>query len=83
MPFVLAVLARRGVLASPVQAGIGRQIETRADVDALAATGDPRALAAIQRILALRSLQDPTHRHGHRGGGGASDGVGAGGAGHP
>ncbi len=42
------------------RATISRTIETRADVDALAATGDPDAFVALQRRLALRSLADPT-----------------------
>ena len=38
---------------------ISRRIETRADVDALEATEDPAAFVAMQRQLALRSLQRP------------------------
>ena len=60
VPFVLALLAIGSLLASPVQNTISRQIETRADVDALRATQDPEAFAAMQRQLALRSLADPT-----------------------
>jgi STE24 endopeptidase len=48
------------VLVSPVQSGISRAIETRADVDALRATNDPRSFVALQRSLAVRSLSDPT-----------------------
>jgi STE24 endopeptidase len=62
VPFVLAALAWGTVLSSPVQAGISRQIETRSDVDAMAATGDPDAFVEMQHTLALRSLADATHR---------------------
>ena len=60
VPFVLAVLALGSLVAGPVQNTISRQIETRADVDALRATGAPEAFVAMQRQLALRSLADPT-----------------------
>ena len=60
VPLVLALLAVGGLVAAPVQEGISRQIETRADVDALRATGDPDAFIAMQRELTLRSLADPT-----------------------
>ncbi|WP_245582085.1 M48 family metallopeptidase [Nocardioides halotolerans] len=60
VPRVLALVALASLLASPVQNGISRQIETRADVDALEATGDPEAFVELQRDLALTSLADPT-----------------------
>lgn len=60
VPLVLALLAIGTFLASPVQNTISRQIETRADVDALEVTRDPAAFEAVQRQLALRSLADPT-----------------------
>lgn len=60
VPFVLAALAVGTLLSSPVQAGISRQIEVRADVDALAATRDPDAFVEMQRTLALRAIADPT-----------------------
>lgn len=60
VPMILALAALAMVLASPVQNGISRQIETRADVDALAATNAPQPFVALQRRLALRSLADPT-----------------------
>ncbi len=60
VPRVLALLAIAGLLASPVQSVISRRVEIRADVEALAATGDPAAFVALQRRLALRSLADPT-----------------------
>jgi STE24 endopeptidase len=60
VPLVLALLALGSVLSSPVQNGISRQVETRADVDALEATRDGDAFVGVQRQLALRSLSDPT-----------------------
>jgi STE24 endopeptidase len=60
VPRVLALVAVAGLLASPVQNGISRRIETRADVDALLATHDPDAFIAVQRQLAARSLADLT-----------------------
>ena len=60
VPLVLALVALGTVLATPVENGISRQIETRADVDALEATHDPGAFVGVQRQLALHSLADPT-----------------------
>jgi STE24 endopeptidase len=60
VPLVLALVAIGTLLSSPVQNGISRHIETRADVDALEATHDPAAFEAVQRQLMLRSLADPT-----------------------
>jgi STE24 endopeptidase len=60
VPLVLALLGIGSLLASPVQNTISRQVETRADVDALRTTRDPEAFVAMQRQLALRSLADPT-----------------------
>jgi len=60
VPLVLALLAVGTLLASPVQNAISRQVETRADVDALETTGDPAAFVAVQRQLMLRSIADPT-----------------------
>ena len=57
---VLALLAIGTLLASPVENGISRRIETRADVDALKATDDPVAFIELQRALAVRSLADPS-----------------------
>ena len=44
VPRVLALVAVAGLLASPIQNGISRRIETRADVDAVLATKDPRGV---------------------------------------
>lgn len=60
VPLVLALIALGTLLSSPIQNTISRQIETRADVDALQVTGDADAFVAVQRQLALRSLADPT-----------------------
>jgi STE24 endopeptidase len=60
VPLVLALLAVGSQLASPVENGISRRIETRADVDASEVTGDPDAFIALQRALAVRSLADPS-----------------------
>ena len=60
VPVLLAVVALAMLATSPVQNGISRQIETRADVGALTTTRDSAAFIAMQRELALRSLADPT-----------------------
>ncbi|WP_347565512.1 M48 family metallopeptidase [Nocardioides sp. IC4_145] len=60
VPVALALFAVGGLLASPVQNGISRQIETRADVDALDATNDLRGFVRMQTRLAERSLGDMT-----------------------
>ena len=60
VPLLMALLATGTQVASPVENGISRRIETRADVDALKATGDPVAFREMQKMLALRSLADPT-----------------------
>jgi STE24 endopeptidase len=60
VPVLLAVVALAGLAVSPVQNGISRRVETRADVDALRATGNPAAFVAMQKRLATRSLSDPT-----------------------
>jgi len=60
VPRLLALVAVATLLASPLQNGISRRIETRADVDALRATGDPQAFIDVQTELARKSLADPT-----------------------
>ncbi|MDO7869283.1 M48 family metallopeptidase [Nocardioides jiangxiensis] len=58
---LLLALGAWGTLATmPLQNGVSRQFETRADVDALKATGDPVAFVRMQRALAVTSLADPT-----------------------
>lgn len=60
IPLVLALAAVGAFVASPVQATISRQIETRADETALELTGDPEAFLAMQRTLCIRAVCDPT-----------------------
>lgn len=64
VPALLALIAVATVLSAPIQNGISRQIERRADVVALETTedrdGGRAAFVAVQRRLALRSLADPT-----------------------
>ncbi|GAA3813021.1 M48 family metallopeptidase [Nocardioides panacisoli] len=60
VPMVLALAALAAVLSTPVQNGISRQLETRADLVALQATNAPQPFIALQRNLAIRSLADPT-----------------------
>ena len=60
VPLLLALTAWGSLLAAPLQNGMSRQVETRADVTALESTQDPRAFVAVQRQLAVRGLSDPT-----------------------
>ncbi|MDT9593794.1 M48 family metallopeptidase [Nocardioides zeae] len=60
VPLVLALVAVGTFLVAPVQNGISRQIERRADVVALETTEDPDAFVLMQRELAVRSVSDPT-----------------------
>ena len=60
VPRVLALVAIATLLASPVENGISRRIETRADVASLRTTHDPEAFIGVQKELALTSLADPT-----------------------
>jgi STE24 endopeptidase len=60
VPAVLALMLWATVAASPLQNGISRRVETRADVAALRATDQSGAFVEMQRALALRSLADPT-----------------------
>jgi STE24 endopeptidase len=58
VPRVLALVAIASLLSSPVNNGLSRLIETRADVDSLQATRDPGAFERMQKQLALHSLSD-------------------------
>jgi STE24 endopeptidase len=58
VPLVLALVAIGTLLSSPVNNGLSRLIETRADVASLQTTRDPAAFIAMQRELALHSLSD-------------------------
>lgn len=59
VPRVLALAAIAALVSAPIQNGVSRQLETRADVTALEGTNDPAAFVALQRRLALRSRSDP------------------------
>jgi STE24 endopeptidase len=58
VPLVLALVAIGTLLSSPVNNGLSRLIETRADVASLEATGNPAAFIRMQRELDLHSLSD-------------------------
>ena len=58
VPLVLALVAVGTLLSSPVDNGLSRLIETRADVASLEATRDPAAFVRMQRQLDLHSLYD-------------------------
>jgi STE24 endopeptidase len=58
VPRVLALVAIATFLSAPVNNGLSRLIETRADVDSLEATRDPDAFDRMQKQLALHSLSD-------------------------
>ena len=60
VPLIFALVVLGGQLASPLQNGISRQVELRADVEALCLSDDPEAFSQVQRELARRSLSDPT-----------------------
>jgi STE24 endopeptidase len=59
LPLVLFLLAAGGLLATPVQNTVSRQVEARADLHALDATRDPGSFVAMQRRLATTNLSDP------------------------
>jgi STE24 endopeptidase len=58
VPLVLALVAVGTLVSSPVDNGLSRLIETRADVSSLEATRDPAAFIRMQRELDLHSLSD-------------------------
>lgn len=60
VPLLLALFALGSTLALPIENTISRQIEARADVDALITTRDEASFVALQRQLAVSSLADPT-----------------------
>jgi STE24 endopeptidase len=59
IPLVLFLLAVGTLVATPVQNGVSRHVEARADVHALDLTRDPEVFAAMQRDLAASNLSDP------------------------
>lgn len=60
VPCLLALVALATLATAPVQNGISRKLEARADETALEQTNDPQAFVALQRRLALRANADPT-----------------------
>ena len=58
VPRVLALVAIASFVSAPVNNGLSRLIETRADVASLQATRDPAAFERMQKQLALHSLSD-------------------------
>lgn len=58
-PLLIALVTIAGLVATPVQALVSRQVEARADAHALALTGDPATFEAMQRRLAGVNLADP------------------------
>ncbi|MGL5824214.1 MAG: M48 family metallopeptidase [Nocardioides sp.] len=60
VPLLVALTAIAGLVAAPAQNAVSRRFETRADVEAVVATGDGSAAEKLQRTLALRSFADPT-----------------------
>ncbi|SDY16955.1 STE24 endopeptidase [Geodermatophilus africanus] len=59
VPLLLLLLSVGGLLSTPVQNLVSRQVETRADLRALDLTGDAGAFASMQRGLAATNLSDP------------------------
>jgi STE24 endopeptidase len=58
VPRVLALVAVATFVTAPVNNGLSRLVETRADVDSLEATRAPAAFDRMQKELALHSLSD-------------------------
>ncbi|TFV52230.1 M48 family metallopeptidase [Blastococcus sp. TF02A-35] len=59
VPLVLLLVSLGGLVGTPVQNLVSRQIEERADLHALDLTRDPDAFVAMQRRLAGTNLGDP------------------------
>ncbi len=59
VPLVLLLIALGTVVSTPVQNGVSRQLEARADQHALDLTGDPGAFAAVMQRLAVANLNQP------------------------
>ena len=59
VPLVLLLVAAGTLLSAPVQNGVSRQLEVRADQHALDLTADPDAFAAVMRRLAVANLNQP------------------------
>ena len=56
---MLLLLTVGGLLSTPVQNLVSRQVETRADLRALELTGDAAAFVDMQRQLSATNLNDP------------------------
>ncbi|MGY2004090.1 M48 family metallopeptidase [Blastococcus sp. SYSU DS1024] len=59
VPLLLFLVAVGGLLSTPVQNLVSRQIEARADLHTLDLTRDPEAFIAMQQRLARANLSDP------------------------
>ncbi len=59
VPAVLALVSLGSFLVLPLQNGISRAVEARADVHALDLTADPATFVAAQRRLAVSNLSPP------------------------
>ncbi|SCX49861.1 STE24 endopeptidase [Klenkia marina] len=59
VPLVLLLVALGTLLSTPVQNGVSRQLEARADQHALDLTEDPDAFTAVMRRLAVANLNQP------------------------
>lgn len=60
VPLILALASIAAFAVSPVENGISRAIEARADRTSLEVTRDPATFVAMQRQLTLRSAADPS-----------------------
>lgn len=60
VPVLLALFALGSALTTPLENVISRQVETRADVGGLRATGDLDSFVRLQRVLSVSALADPT-----------------------
>ena len=56
---LLFLVAAGTLLSTPLQDGISRRVEARADLHALDLTQDPEAFVAVQRQLGVSNLSDP------------------------
>ncbi len=59
VPLVLLLVAVGTLLSTPVQNGVSRQLEARADQHSLDLTADPDAFTAVMRRLAVANLNQP------------------------
>lgn len=55
---LLAIVAVVGLVSTPLQNLVSRRVESRADVHAIALTGDPDTMASMQQRLATANLSD-------------------------